>query len=55
MSKVDTGLFVFMIGVAMAVCFDSVAVSDGGLVIAGIGLGMLRHAAEGADNRTTKP
>lgn len=43
-SKVDIGLFVFMIGVGMAVCFDSVAVSDGGLVISGIGLGMLRHA-----------
>lgn len=44
MSKVDTGLFVFMVGVAMAVGFDSIAVSDGGLVVTGIGLGMLRHA-----------
>jgi hypothetical protein len=55
MSKFDIGLFVFMVGVGMAVCFDSVAVSDGGLVITGIGLGMLKHASEGADKRTTKP
>ena len=48
MSKFNTALFIFMVGVAMAMGVDAIAVSDGGLVISGIGLGMLRQAVEDA-------
>jgi len=48
MSKFNVALFIFMVGVAMAMGSDVVGVSDGGLVISGIGLGMMRQAVEDA-------
>lgn len=41
MKRQDIGSFFFLIGISMAVCFDSVALSSVGCFMAGVGAGML--------------
>lgn len=51
------GYFIFMVGVGLAVCFDSVALTSVGCFMAGVGLGLIQRELDndGADNRTPKP
>lgn len=43
------GYFIFMMGVALAVLFDSVALTSVGCFVAGVGLGLINRDLDGAD------
>jgi hypothetical protein len=41
MNARDIGFIVFMVGVGLVMCADSMAASDAGLIMLGIGLGTI--------------
>lgn len=50
------GYYIFMMGVALALGTDSVALTSVGCFVAGVGLGFIQRELDndGADKRTTK-
>jgi hypothetical protein len=44
MKQQQVGFFVLMLGVSLAVCFDSVALTSVGCFMAGMGLGLVNRS-----------